>query len=173
MDALIRSVFSVDLEKLMNRLGKISQIVFLYLSIGMVAAACAGKDKPSPADVQTEAFNNLRAEVEAIVSDQDRSDQAVEIINELESVFHDMAVHLVERSTRAAALNADYDTSREDIEEAYAVIQEDVVSNQRRVSEIHRQLVIVTTPEEWVELSKSRDAAMDAAIQSIQIGSGG
>ena len=146
------------------------RFILLSLVIALGAAACAGKDKPTPVDVQTEAFNNLRSEVEAIVSDQDRSDQAVKIIDELESAFHDLALHLAARSTKVAALNADYDTTREAIDEVFAEIQKNMVSNQRTVSELHRKLISVTTTGEWLELSKSRDTAMDAAIRSIQAG---
>ena len=151
------------------RLPSTSRLFFL-LAIFLVAAGCAGKDKPTPKDVEAQAFNDFRAEIRAVISDTERAGQAIEIADELEASFDALREHLAARSKKTKALNADYDAPKEDYIALFNDIQKDVERNQRHVSELHRKLVEVTTTEEWAGLKKLRNATMEAAITSFQSG---
>jgi chromosome segregation ATPase len=134
----------------------------------LVGAGCAGKDKPSPADLEAQAFEDLRTEIRDVVSDAGRVEQAIAITEELENSFDRLRTHLAERSAKIQELNADYDAPKEDYINLYKRIQKDIERNQSKISNLHRELVEVTTAEEWVSLKKLRNATMEAAVTSIQ-----
>jgi hypothetical protein len=140
----------------------------LILAAFLAGAGCAGKEKPSPADLQVQAFEDLRSEIRDVVSDAGRVEQAIAITDELESSFDHMRINLAERSAKIQELNADYDAPKEDYIELYKRIQKDIERNQSKISNLHRELVGVTTAEEWVSLKKLRNATMEAAVTSIQ-----
>lgn len=143
----------------------------IFLSICLVAAGCAGKYKPTPAEVQAQAFDDLRSEIGVVISDADRKENAIEIANALEASFESLRTHLAERSDKVSALNADYDAPKQKFSDLFYEIQRETERNQRHISELHRQLVEVTTAQEWADLKKLQNATMEAAIASIQSGS--
>jgi uncharacterized coiled-coil DUF342 family protein len=145
-------------------------LTILVSAIVLVGTGCAGKDKPTPTDIEAQAFADLKAEIREVVSDADRAEQAIAITEELETSFDALRAHLAERSAKIQALNADYDAPKEDFIKLINSIQMDVERNQRHVSELHRKLVEVTTAEEWADIKKLRNATMEAAITNIQSG---
>ena len=147
---------------------KIRTLTALLVTLMIMGAGCAGKDKPSPTDVEGQAFNDLRAEIRAVISDTDRAGQAIEITNDLEASFDTLRERLAERSARVKALNADYDALKEDYIALFNDIQKDMEKNQQHISQLHRKLIGVTTAEEWAALKKLKNATLDAALTSIQ-----
>ena len=103
-----------------------------------------------------------------MVSDAGRVEQAIAITEELETSFDRLRTHLAERSDKIQELNADYDAPKEDYIDLYKRIQKDIERNQSKISNLHRELVEVTTAEEWVSLKKLRNATMESAVTSIQ-----
>ena len=144
------------------------RFILLSLAIAIVAAACAGKDKPTPADVEKEAFNSLRTEVASVITDPERLADALEVVTAIEALFDDLREHLLDRKAKIKALNADYDANRADFVGLYESIQSDMARNQQQISALHRKLMGLTTVAEWEELSKEKESAMEAVIQSIQ-----
>lgn len=140
-------------------------LVFIFIVIG---AGCAGKDKPSPVDLKAQAFDDLRTEIQEVVSNPERAEQAIAITQELETAFYALREHRVERSKKVKALNSDYDASREDFLELFSQIQMDTKKNQKHFSELHRKLISVTTEDEWTALLKYRNSTIQAAINAIQ-----
>jgi chromosome segregation ATPase len=151
----------------MNKRTKVIPIILIFASL-LAGAGCAGKDKPSPADLQVHAFEDLKSEIRDVVSDAERVEQAIAITEELETSFDRLRTHLAERGARIQELNADYDAPKEDYINLYKRIQKDIERNQSKISKLHRELVEVTTAEEWISLKKLRNATMEAAVTSIQ-----
>ncbi|MEP4147072.1 MAG: hypothetical protein ABJL54_07600 [Halioglobus sp.] len=148
---------------------KLSLAPWLVISfILMALSGCAGKEKPSPADVETAAFEDLRSEVHSVIKDPNRSQQALALIDKLQLSFSTLRDHLNDRRARMKAVNADYDVSKEDVVSFIYEIQEEMAYNQQQISILHRQLVEVTTAKEWSQLAKSKSTAMVAAIDSIR-----
>jgi len=142
----------------------------ITLSVCLVTAGCAGKDKPSPAELEAHAFDDLRSEMRVVISDSERRETAIGIANQLEDSFEHLRAHLAERSQKVRALNADYDAPKQDYLDLFSEIQQDTQRNQSHISELHRQLLEVTTAQEWEDLKKLRNAAMEATVASIQSG---
>ena len=151
----------------MNKHTKVLPLILIFASF-LAGAGCAGKEKPSPADLQVQAFEDLRSEIRDVVSDAGRVEQAIAITEELENSFDRLRTHLAERSAKIQEMNADYDAPKEDYINLYKRIQKDIERNQSNISNLHRELVEVTTAEEWVSLKKLRNATMEAAVTSIQ-----
>ena len=143
--------------------------VFLVATSLLLLAGCAGKDRPSPTELETAAFDDLRAEIEAVVIDVDRSREALAIADQLQQEFTTLREQLLSRGEQIRLLNARYDTTRNQFKLLLDQIQADMVDNQRRISTLHRRLAEVTTAAEWRQLAKSRSASMDAAITSIRL----
>jgi chromosome segregation ATPase len=151
----------------MNKRTKVIPLILIFATF-LAGAGCAGKDKPSPADLEAQAFEDLRSEIRDVVSDAGRVEQAIAITEELENSFDRLRIHLAERSAKIQELNADYDAPKEDYIDLYKRIQKDIERNQSKISNLHRELVEVTTAEEWVSLKKLRNATMESAVTSIQ-----
>ena len=148
---------------------KIKSTLFMLISASiLVGVGCAGKDKPSPVDLEAQAFADLKTEIREVVSDPERAEKAIAITEELETSFDALREHLAKRSAKVQALNADYDAPKEDYIKLFKGIQKDVERNQQNISDLHRKLVEVTTTGEWADLKKLKNATMEAAITSIQ-----
>lgn len=140
-------------------------LLFIFIIIG---GGCAGKDKPSPVDVKAQAFEDLRTEIQEVVSNPERAEQAIAITQELETAFYALGEHRAERRKKVKAFNSNYDASREDFLELFSQIQMDIKKNQKHFSELHRKLISVTTEEEWAALLKFRNSTIQASINAIQ-----
>ena len=93
---------------------------------------------------------------------------AIDLISQLEQAGVDSRNNITQRREKTRLLNADYDTSLDDIESHFDQIKLDMKANQKRISVIHRQLVSATTTDEWAELEKVHSKAMDAVTKSLQ-----
>ena len=148
----------------MQRLAPLWAVSIFLLAL----SGCAGNDKPSPADVETAAFEELRSELRSVIKDPARSEQALAIVDDLQLTFSALRDHLFDRRVKVAKINADYDASREDAIAILNEIQDEMASNQQQISMLHRQLAKVTTSREWSKLAKTKSATMNAAIDSIR-----
>jgi hypothetical protein len=134
----------------------------------LVLNGCTGNDKPSPVDVEAAAFEELRSELRSVIKDPARTEQALAIADDLQQAFSVLRGHLLDRRGKVGRTNADYDASRDDVIALLKKVQDEIASNQKRISLLHRQLVEVTTSREWSKLAKTKRAAMNATIDSIR-----
>ena len=70
-------------------------IIALILSL----SGCAN-NKSTPAEVEQQAFDDLRAEIRNVVDDQQRATAAVEIVDELEADLADLRERIATRKRR-------------------------------------------------------------------------
>ena len=139
----------------------------LAVVISLALFGCGGTPD-SPADVKKQAFDDLRAQVRVVITDEQREDQAIAMVGELQVTFEAIIKRRLRRAEQANALNANYDATRADFRELYDDIKTEAETNQQELSRIHRNLVNVTSDQEWAQLSKSHSKAMDAAINALQ-----
>ena len=151
----------------MNRITSLSSAIVVLAATALGTAGCASKNE-SPFDIEKQAFDDVRAEIQSIVSDPDRAAEAIDLVSALQQSIDDTQKDVSARKARIRELNADYDASRADIEAQFDQIKSDIKSNHQRASEIHRQLVSVLTADEWAEVEKASSQAMAAAIKSLQ-----
>jgi PBP1b-binding outer membrane lipoprotein LpoB len=149
----------------MIRTAKLSAFYTLITIIALFTVGCA---KTSPIVKEVDAFDNLRTNVQDVVTDPARAGQSLALVDELQREFDDIKELRLERKKRIKALNVDYDASRAEFETLLDGIAQDRLANQERVSQTYRQLLEVITTEEWAKLAKSRNEAMQAAIKALQ-----
>ena len=144
------------------------QALLAGVCIAMFLSACAGKDDVAPADVEKQAFEDLRTAVRAAVDDPAREAEAVRLVNQLERDLEALRARIADRRSYVRALNADYETPREDFEAYLARVAKEIRENRQIVSETQQALSKAITREEGDAIAKAHTRAMQAAVVAIQ-----
>ena len=139
----------------------------LCIVIASLVVACA-KDDVAPADVEKQAFEDLRTEIREAITDAAREAEAIRLVGVLEEDLAALRSSITARKARARELNASYDTPRAEFEAFLAKIEAEVRDNQQQVSKTHQALLANVTPEERSAIAKTHTKAMNTAIQTIQ-----
>jgi outer membrane murein-binding lipoprotein Lpp len=140
----------------------------VFAAIACVFAGCASKDDVSSADVENQAFEDLRSEIRAVIDDPVREGEAIALVNELSEDLDALREKIAQRSQRVRELNADYDTTRAEFEAFFDQVDREIMSNKRQVSEKHREFLEIMTPDERSAIAKTHTKARAAAIRNIQ-----
>jgi outer membrane murein-binding lipoprotein Lpp len=140
----------------------------VFAAIACVFAGCASKDDVSSADVEKQAFEDLRSEIRAVIDDPAREGEAIALVNELSEDLDALREKIAQRSQRVRELNADYDTTRAEFEAFFDQVDREIMSNKRQVSEKHREFLEIMTPDERSAIAKTHTKARAAAIRNIQ-----
>jgi len=138
----------------------------LALAIALSVAGCASK-KQSPLDKMDAAFDDVRAEVQSVVTDPERAAQADELIHQLQQTYTSTTKSIQLRKDRLRELDEDYDASRTDMEEQLELILTDLQANQQTVLKISDEMFSVLTNEERAEIGKARSKALNAAVAAM------
>jgi hypothetical protein len=146
---------------------RICTAVALLAAITLSTTGCAGK-KASPIEIEKQAFDDVRAEIQSVVTDPERAAKASELVSAIEQSFVDTKNNVATRKAHLIELNADYDASRADIEADFHLIAADIEANRQQISSIHRQWREILTAEEWDEIEKARSEALEAAIKTLR-----
>ncbi len=139
----------------------------LCIVIASLVVACA-KDDVAPADVEKQAFEDLRTEIREAITDPARETEAIRLVGVLEEDLAALRTNIAARKIHVRKLNANYDTPRAKFEAYLAGAEEEVRDHKRRVSETHRALLANVNAEERSAIAKSHTKAMNAAIKTIQ-----
>lgn len=152
----------------MNKLLRRVYPVVMLAAATLILAGCGGKNAVAPADVEEQAFEDLRTEVREAIDDPVREAEVLTVVDALSKDLVTLRESVSARNSRARELNADYDAQRADFEALFEQINAEIRSNQQSVTQTHYALLEVTTEEEWAQISKSRTKAMNAAISTIK-----
>ena len=140
----------------------------LFADVACALAGCASKDDVSPADVEKQAFEDLRSEIRAVIDDPAREGEAIALVDELSEDLNTLREKIAGRRQRVRELNADYETTSADFEAFFDQVDKEIKSNKQRVSEKQREFLAIMTPDERSAISKTHSKARDAAIRNIQ-----
>ena len=144
------------------------QPAWLIIVFTVAVAGCGGKDAVAPADVEKQAWEDLRNEVRETVADAERESEVIALVNILERDLNALRSVVDERINRARQLNADYDTTRVEFESFLTEISKQAELQRKKVSESHVALVSFTTADEWAQISKTSTKAMKSTMQTMQ-----
>ena len=144
------------------------RILFVGIVFALILSACAGKDEIAPADVEKQAFEDLRTAVRDAVDDPGREAEAVRLVEHLERDLAKLRKRISDRRKTVNALNADYDTPREDFEKYLADVARQIRENRQVVTETQLALGRAITDEEGAAIAKAHTRAMQAAVAAIQ-----
>ena len=146
---------------------KFKNLALLAL-LGMALSACGGKEAVSALDIEEAAFQDLDAEVQAIVKDPAKAAEVQALIEQFHQEFIVLRKAVENQRMESRALNANYDATMEDFEAVVATNQEQMRAARERVTGAHLAIIAATTPEEWSELHKATTKAIDQLSSSIQ-----
>jgi hypothetical protein len=129
-------------------------------------SACGGAP-PTNAELESEAFDDLRSEVRDVIVDDEREAAVVAIVDQLHDEFTSMRKLAEERRSEIRALNSDYDATREqfiELVDKYAAQRE---VSQARFQEVRAALEASVTAEEWEQLERTNTKAMASLARLI------
>jgi hypothetical protein len=144
------------------------QTLFAGIFCALLLSACAGKDDVAPADIEKQAFEDLRTAVRDAVDDPEREAEVVGLVDQLERDLAALRGRIADRRRTVSALNANYDTSREDFEKYLAGVAKQIRENRQVVSVTQQALGRAITDEEGAAIAKAHTNAMQAAVAAIQ-----
>ena len=135
-------------------------------SVFALLAACGGSPEAT-ADIERQAFDDMRAEVRAIIEDPQREEAVVTLVDRLQGHYENLRATAEARRKALRALNADYDATREQFTEFLDRYNAELAGNHKAFRDSHRALVDATTAEEWSALAKSNTKSMSRLAQSL------
>jgi hypothetical protein len=118
--------------------------------------------------MERQAFADLKARILEVVTDPDRASEAVGVVIRLEQDLADLRRNVAARKQRIRAMNADYDTTRSELEAFLASIELEVRDHRQTVSATHKAMLASVTAEERDAIRRSHTKAMNSAIATIQ-----
>ena len=136
--------------------------------IGLMLSACGGKEAVSALDLEEGAFEDLDAEVQAIVKDPAKAAEVQALVEQFHQEFVLLRKTVVNQRMESRTLNANYDATMEDFEAVVTTNQEHMRAARERVTGAHLAIIAATTPEEWSELHKATTKAIDQLSTSLR-----
>lgn len=141
---------------------------WIALFIVLAIAGCGGKEAVSPADVEQQAFDDLRKKVGQVIEDPERRVLVNAEVDNLQKSYADFRLAVNARRTEVRILNADYDATREQFHEYVEKYNNGILTSQGVLLKSHQALISATTPEEWDDLQKADSKMMKKLISSLQ-----
>lgn len=145
--------------KAKKRLVALSCVLFLI-------AACGGTP-PTTAELENQAFEDLREEVRQTIEDSNRQAAVVAVIDQLHDEFTSLRRLAEERRARIRELNADYDATREQFAAMVNEFNAQREAKHKRFQNVQDSLRSSVTPEEWADLEKTNTKAMASLARLI------
>ena len=139
--------------------------IFVAFIFGL--SGCAN-NKATPAEIEQQAFDDLRTELREAIDDPGRAAAAVAVVDELEVDLADLRQRIEVRKQRVRALNADYYTPRAEFEAYLNQVAQEIRQNRNQVSDTYERFLAAVNADERAAIRKAQTQAMNAAIQSIQ-----
>jgi len=134
----------------------------------LVLAGCGGKEAVAPEDVEQEAFNDLRSEVIDVVSDSQRQETILALVDDVQIALAELRKDIVVRRTEVRKLNSDYDATREQFHDFVARYDAEIKQSREKLTASRRTLVKETTVDEWDALKKAETKTMKKMISLLQ-----
>lgn len=139
--------------------------LMLLITVGLTA--CSRGAVPPEVAKQAEAFEDLRTEIRAIVSDGDRSAEALRLVDTLEQELLAFQRDIRLRRERMQALNADYDAARADLEALAAESGDKMRENRKRISSWRQALRATLSADELQAIERTQTRTIKSVINSL------
>ncbi len=134
-----------------------SRILNILLAALFTLILAMGCKSVTPAEATKSAGDETRTLITEHVADEARAKQMIALVDQLEI---DLMAFVKTQASHNEVLrkkNADYDASREDMQNLYDAYNRDTRAMGMRIAQTHLDLTKLATPEEWVVISKSKN----------------
>lgn len=132
-------------------------VVIAAMAILVLAACASRKEAPDPAAVQEQIAEYRAQEIDLVrstVLDDDRADRIIALLGKRDQLISDHVKEIVAYRKEISALNADYDTQRENFNELMSRYNDQRESAQREIVALIADMKKETTSDEWKVISK-------------------
>ena len=140
---------------------RLGQCLLLSLWI-LISLGCAHRQKPSIATYPW--FSSLRENVVMTIQDTDRARDLVILIDDFEQVVMLATATGEGYRDELEALNADYDSTREDFMALREKINTNNLAVNLEVAGFRRAMKIILTPEEWEKIIAKQKTLFKMAV---------
>jgi len=150
----------------LHRWGTTRGVVML---LALTLAAVPGcSSKPLSPEQQAQAdLAACDAQIRKVVADSARADQLVALTDELNKLGWQSIAHVNDYRAKVAALNSNYDATREDFE---ALIKEQDAVRETLLKKglaLREQMATLTTDAEWEQLKSARLRALELGLREL------
>lgn len=133
------------------------------LALGAASAGgCASSDR-TPREAATNAFADLRREINAQVVEESQRGQLLSLTDELEGLLEESVASRRETGSRIKSLNANYDSTEAEFTAALVASRQSTSARQAKLLELQSQARALSTDAEWTSLAAFRAIALEAA----------
>ncbi len=139
-------------------------IIMLCCATGLFVAACAGT-RPKP-EIETQYYiQKMRQAVSDAVTDHNRKDQLLELVDQMESVIEGFNADLKTFVDRYTKLNLNYDASREELEKLFVDFQSRRMQTKERIFDLNFEAKAIVTADEWYQVLKFEKKAIKEMLK--------
>ena len=140
----------------------------LLVAATLLLCACSGKNDLTPPEAEKQAYEDLRAAVRSSIDDEQRQAEVLASVDLMVVHLNELRESSSDRIARLRELNANYHTTRAELEEFTQELISEFRENRNKVNTMYKQISALTTPEERAEFDKIRSAAIKATIASMR-----
>jgi hypothetical protein len=144
----------------------LAAVIALALAIATVAG-CSSKHELTPEQQAQADMAAYEAQIRNIIRDPARADQLVALTKEFQQVATDSIATIKSYRAKVAALNSNYDATREDYETLFNDQDARREAFIKKAVAIRQRMAVYTTDAEWEALKKARLRALDADLQEL------
>jgi hypothetical protein len=137
-----------------------------------LAAGCKSHESPAEQSQQLQAQENAdvaqyQDQIRKIVKDPARADQLIAILSDVQKLVHETDAVVREDRAKIAALNANYNSTREDYEAVFA--EQDTVHQAFFTKDLslREQMAGLMTDDEWAQLKHARIKTLEAMMHEL------
>jgi hypothetical protein len=144
----------------------LTAVIALILALA-TAAGCSSQHDLAPEQQAQADVTAYEIQIRKIIPDPARADQLVALTNEFQQVATASIASIKGYRAKVAALNSNYDATRQDYE---ALFSEQDVSREsfiKKAGAIRERMAALTTDVEWEALKKARLRALDADLEAL------
>ena len=140
----------------------------LLLAAAMLLCACSGKNDLAPPEAEKQAYEDLAAAIRSSFDDEQRQAEVLASFDQMTIHLNELRKNSHDRIARFRELNANYDTTRAELEAFTQELIAEFRANRNKVNAMYEEISALTSPEEREALEKVRTAAIDATIASMR-----
>ena len=110
----------------------------------------------TPVEATKSAGDETRTLISEHVADEARAKQMIALVDQLENDLMAYAERHAAHNKALVKKNADYDASREDMQNLYDAYNRDARAIGMKIAQTHLEMTKLATPEEWAVISKPK-----------------
>jgi hypothetical protein len=142
--------------------------LFVIAALLITITGCSGKSGVRNSQNESTAFDDLRDQVRASISEQGRQHDALAIVEKFETGLSSLLRNREQREIQFLTLYANYDAPRTEIDAFLRETEQLIQRDQKHILRQRNDLIALTTADEWALIANAREDVMSHAFESIQ-----